>query len=66
MSAASQYNFNFHVWTFSDGTKKPSIGISLVNGESTYHEIASFLEPNGVIFIQDIMMLIFIKDIIFL
>lgn len=49
MSIANRYNLSFHIWTFSDGvTIKPSIGVSSVNGESINHEIASFLEPNGI------------------
>ena len=49
MSVSNQYNLNFHIWTLSDGvTKKPSIGVPVINGNSKNHEIASFLEPNGV------------------
>ncbi|SHL34731.1 hypothetical protein [Flavobacterium chilense] len=56
MSLANQYNLNFHIWTFSDGiTKKASIGVSLVNGSTKNHEIASFLEPNGIRLTQEII-----------
>ncbi|WP_291153297.1 hypothetical protein [Flavobacterium sp. UBA7680] len=56
MSVANQYNLNFYIWTLSDGvTVKPSIGVSLINGSTKNHEIASFLEPNGIRLTQEII-----------
>ena len=56
MALANQYNLHFHIWTLSDGiTIKPSIGVSLVNGSTKNHEIASFLEPNGIRLTQEII-----------
>lgn len=56
MSLANEYNLNFHIWTLSDGiTVKPSIGGSLINGSVKNHEIASFLEPNGIRLTQEII-----------
>ena len=35
-------------------TKRPGIGVSNINGDALNHEIASFLEPNGLELIEHI------------
>lgn len=54
MSKSNQYNLNFGVRVRHDGFRKPVIGTPIINGESINHEIASFLEPNGVELIEHI------------
>lgn len=55
MSKAEEYNLHFIIHRRYDETVKPSIGVSLVNGESKNYEIASFLESNGVKLTQEII-----------
>lgn len=54
MSVANNYNLSFYILTLSNGLKKPSIGVSIMNGDSQNYEIANFLEPNGLELIQHI------------
>lgn len=54
MNKSNQYNLNFGVRVRHDGFRKPVIGTPIINGESINHEIASFLEPNGIINIESI------------
>lgn len=53
MSIANQYNLFFSIYDHS-GVNVPTIGTPTINGRSVNHEIASFLEPNGVRLIQHI------------
>lgn len=55
MNKARSYNLSFHTWTLQSGTIKPGIGVSRVNGISLNHEIASFIEPNGIRLTQDLI-----------
>ncbi|MDR6157901.1 hypothetical protein QF023_001417 [Chryseobacterium sp. SLBN-27] len=53
MSVAKEYNLTFVISEMNDFIR-PEIGVSNINGSSLYHEIASFLEPNGLEMIEHI------------
>ncbi|GAA4161760.1 hypothetical protein GCM10022217_28000 [Chryseobacterium ginsenosidimutans] len=54
METAKKYNLIFHVSEIDGLTRRPSIGVSNINGSSLNHEIASFLETNGLELIEHI------------
>ena len=54
MSIANQYNLIFGVSNMPGFTPRPYISINLINGRPINHEIASFLEPNGLELIEHI------------
>lgn len=54
MSIANQYNLHFSTYEYN-GTIIPNVGCRLINGSSKNHEIASFLEPNGIRLTQEII-----------
>lgn len=54
MSTASQYNLIFGVSSLSGFTPRPFISVNTINGNSVNHEIASFLEPNGIELVDSI------------
>ncbi|MFN4365201.1 hypothetical protein [Chryseobacterium hispalense] len=53
MSVAKEYNLTFVISEMNDFIR-PEIGVSNINGSSLYHEIASFLQPNGLEMIEHI------------
>ncbi|WP_288244937.1 hypothetical protein [uncultured Chryseobacterium sp.] len=53
MSVAKEYNLTFVISEMNDFFR-PEIGVSNINGNSLYHEIASFLQPNGLEMIEHI------------
>lgn len=54
MNTAKKYNLTFYISEIDGFTRKPSIGVSNINGNALNHEIASFLEPNGLKLIEHI------------
>jgi hypothetical protein len=54
MSVAKEYNLTFTISERNDFMRRPQIGVSNIHGNSLYHEIASFLEPNGLEMIEHI------------
>ncbi len=48
MYTAKKYNLTFYISEMPGFTKRPGIGVSNVNGNALNHEIASFLETNGL------------------
>lgn len=53
MSVAKEYNLTFVISEMNDFFR-PEIGVSNINGNSLYHEIVSFLQPNGLEMIEHI------------
>ncbi len=54
MNIASQYYLDFYISNMPGFIPKPSIGVRAINGSVVNQEIASFLEPNGIEFIEHI------------
>ena len=54
MTKSQEYNLYFSTYNMNSGKIKPNIETSIINGSSVNHEIASFLEPNGVELVDSI------------
>ncbi len=54
MTKSNEYNLFFSTYAMNSGKIKPTIGTPTINGNSINHEIASFLEPNGLELIEHI------------
>ena len=54
MNIAKKYNLTFSVSEMQGFTRRPSIGVTNININPLNHEIASFLEPNGLKLINHI------------
>lgn len=48
MYTAKKYNLTFYISEMPGFTRRPGIGVSNVNGNALNHEIANFLETNGL------------------
>lgn len=48
MNTSKKYNLTFCISEMPGFTRRPCIGVSNINGNALNHEIASFLEPNGL------------------